>query len=398
MKVSIIGAGFSGLTMAYFLTKKNVQAEIFDEQAQPGGMIRTKFTAQGLVETAANGVWNSELFEELIEDLKLPLAPLKRERRKRYIFRSSPRRWPLSSLETLRAALLFFRHWLFRSVQPREDETIEKWGERVAGEPFVKYLLSPALQGIYAGDVRRMSAELVIGRFFKKQKKHKPHLRGTLSPDRGMGQLIEELTEWLKRRGVQFHLGEKIDDLNGPTVIATSAWQAAAILRRQSPDMAKILDGVDALPLISATLFFQSAPEQARGFGCLFPSDQKFNSLGVLFNTDIFERRGRGRSETWILGGALHPELLGRSDEEVVALILDDRVRLFSRFDRPVETVIQRWPRALPHYTVELKHALERIQLPDQVFLTGNYLGRIGLSRILELNSELAEKIAGGHA
>jgi oxygen-dependent protoporphyrinogen oxidase len=395
MKVSIIGAGFSGLTQAYFLTKKNIQVEIFDEQAQPGGMIQTKVTPQGLVETAANGIWNSPAFEELIQDLQLPLAPRKEERKNRYIFRAGPKRWPLSNTETAKASAKFFRHWLFRSAPPRDDETIEQWGLRVGGRAFTDYMLAPALQGIYAGDVTRMSAELVVGRFFEKNKKRKPNLRGTLSPDRGMGQLMEELTIWLKKRGVQFHLGEKIIELNGPTVIATSAWKAAEILQGQSPELAGILQKVEALPLISATLFFQNAPDRTRGFGCLFPTDQKFNALGVLFNTDIFERRGRGRSETWMLGGALSANLLDKSDDELLSLISDDRVRLFSRFDKPLEVSIQRWPRALPHYTVELKRALATLRLPDGVYLTGNYLGRIGLSRILEFNSELAEKIAG---
>jgi len=395
MKVSIIGAGFSGLTLSYFLIKKNIQVEVFDEQAHPGGMIQTKVTTQGLVETAANGVWNSAAFEELVRDLQLPLAPRKEERKNRFIFRSTPQRWPLSKSETAKAGARFLRHWILRSASPRCEETIEQWGTRVAGQEFTNYMLAPALQGIYAGDAKRMSAELVLGRFFKKNKKKKSNLKGTLSPDRGMGQLMEELTAWLKKRGVQFHLGEKVKGVNGPTVIATSAWKAAEILKETAPELSQKLASVESLPLVSATLFFQKSPNRARGFGCLFPADQKFNSLGALFNTDIFERRGRGRSETSIMGGAVRPEILERTDDELVSLILDDRTRLFSRFDKPIEVAIQRWPRALPHYTVDLKHTLDSIQLPEGIYLTGNYLGRIGLSRILEYNSELAEQIAG---
>ena len=395
MKISIVGAGFSGLTLAYFLTKKNIEVEVFESESQPGGMIATKQLAQGLVETAANGLWNTPQVEELLRDLKIPLAPSKPTRKNRYIFRQYATKWPLSILESITLFLRVFVRWLTRSLKPKPDETIEAWGNRVGGKAFSKYFLAPALQGIYAGDASRMSAEMILDRFFvKKKKAPKPKFKGTVSPDRGMGQLIESLTDWLNRRGVKIHYASGAKIPEGTTVIATSAWEAAQLLKPIAPKAAGALEKVETLPLISATLFFQLPPDVTRGFGCLFPQDQNFHSLGVLFNTDIFERRGRGRSETWILGGAHHPELLQKSDDELVSLILDDRVRLFSQFTKPVNVSIQRWPKALPHYTVDWKNTVAGLELPANVHLTGNYLGRIGLSRILEYNSELAEKMA----
>lgn len=395
MKVRIVGAGFSGLTLAYFLTKKNIEVEIFDSADRVGGLISTQFTPQGLIETAANGVWNSSLFEELIHDVNVPLAVQKPERKKRYIFRRTLKRWPLTIGESAAFVSRFGFRWLTRSLKPEPNETIEMWGERVGGRAFARYLLAPALQGIYAGSAARMSAELILARFFQKKKIKKPQIKGTVAPERGMGQLMQALELWLKERGATFTFSQPVLALSdSPWVLATSAWSAAEILKSAAPEAAEALTKAESLPLISATLFFQQVPERFRGFGCLFPEDEKFHSLGVLFNTDIFEKRGRGHSETWILGGAHHRNLIEKSDEEIVSIILADRVRLFSQFAKPIQVTITRWPKALPHYTVDWKETLANLQIPESIHLTGNYLGHIGLSRILEYNHDLAGKLA----
>ena len=83
------------------------------------------------------------------------------------------------------------------------------------------------------------------------------------------------------------------------------------------------------LSLVTATSFY--APEAARlkGFGCLFPRDQGYRARGVLFNDCIFEGRGPAHAETWIFGGALDPEVVNLSDQELAQLIADERERFF---------------------------------------------------------------------
>jgi len=395
MKVRIVGAGFSGLTLAYFLVKRNVEVEIFEASNRSGGLISTRTTPHGLVESAANGVYNSALFEEMLKDLNVPLAPRKSEIKKRYIFRGSPKRWPLSIIESIVFACRFSFLWLIFQLKPKSSETIQQWGTRVGGEAFAKYLLAPALQGIYAGDVERMSAALILNRFFQpKSRKATPVNSGTVSPEKGMGQMIEALSNWLRVNGVKMFYSQPVLNLDeSPWVIATSGWQAAELLQNKAPSAAANLRKLESLPIVTVTLFFQSAPK-LRGFGCLFPKDQNFTALGVLFNTDVFTGRGLGRSETWILGGAMNPQILQQSDEEILKYTLKDRAQLMAHFEKPLQSTITRWPKALPHYTLEWKEALKNISLPPNIHLTGNYLGRIGLSQILDYNFELAKKLA----
>ena len=48
-----------------------------------------------------------------------------------------------------------------------------------------------------------------------------------------------------------------------------------------------------------------------------------------------------------------------------------------------------RWPEVLPNYGIKLEQALEEAYLPSYLYLHGNYMGGIGLSRLLERASEL---------
>jgi protoporphyrinogen/coproporphyrinogen III oxidase len=413
MKISIVGAGFSGLTLAHFLAERGVDVEIFEKASAVGGLLHTKQEPQGLVETAANGLWNTALVEKLFRDLEINAAERLPQRKNRFIFRGRPKKWPLTVFESIAFAFRFCKNWLLRSLMPEDHETIAEWARRNGGEKFLNFMLAPGLQGIYAGDVSRMSAKLILSRFFDGNKTRPPKSKGTVAPKNGMGELIGKLTESLKERGVRFQTAPRLDPTNGesnetrfnvnsllssasllnPVVLATSAWDAARLLEGSDPLTADAISKIESLPLVSVTLFFDDVPEKYRGFGCLFPRSEKFHALGVLFNTDIFGERAQRRSETWILGGAFHREITSLSDERIGEKIREDRKRLF-KDQEPTGIVVTRWPKALPHYTLEMKEILKHLQPKSGIYLTGNYLGAIGLSRILEFNERLAEKIA----
>jgi oxygen-dependent protoporphyrinogen oxidase len=60
-----------------------------------------------------------------------------------------------------------------------------------------------------------------------------------------------------------------------------------------------------------------------------------------------------------------------------------------------VDYRIHRWKNALPLYDVELEKVLRDLKkLPKDLYLHGNYMGGIGLSKILDRSKELAEEIA----
>ena len=149
------------------------------------------------------------------------------------------------------------------------------------------------------------------------------------------------------------------------------------------------------LSLVTLTSFYGGEAAKLNGFGCLFPRDQGFRARGVLFNNSIFEGRGPTYSETWIFGGALDPNVINLSDEEFSELIAGERKRFYGQNDEPLVLYINRWPHAIPHYSIELEKILTTLPAPPpNVALVGNYLGRIGLAKLIERAAAVAEQIS----
>jgi oxygen-dependent protoporphyrinogen oxidase len=391
-KVTIVGAGFSGLMSAFYLEREGFSVRVIESENRAGGLIRTLKTENGIVETAANGLLASGEIENVFREIGLEPVETRPEARKRFVFRDGEfRRWPLGLRASLKVISFLLKYAIVRSaVRPNDRETVRVWGERVLGQEASRYLLETALQGIYAGDPSRMSAAMILGRFFEKRSEKRGKLRGTIAPREGMGALISALESHLRSRGVEFVFARKFSmsdrDLGHPLVLAVSVKSAAELLGAHVSPL---------LPIVTTTAFFQKTDASSAGFGCLFPPCEKRNALGVLKNDFIFENRSKGlHSETWILGGANQPDIMGLADKEIEAKILNERADVFGLIENPKEIVITRWPSALPHYTLDLKLEVAALPVSENVFLIGNYLGSIGLSQILLLARALPEKLS----
>lgn len=424
--ITIVGGGFSGLVTAYYLTKKGCKVRVLERAPRPGGMIETKITEFGLVETAANAFLNSAALEEMMSDLQLSIEVPQRIARRRYVYRreqtkiiGAPRRWPLTWRGTLQTLKFSFQALGgLKAARPTDRESVRKWSERVLGFEGSRYLAEAAMQGIYAGDPEQLSARLIFGKYLLPRSEKKaesvamPRVKGSVSVSGGMGVFISRLQDKLVEHGVEFQFGvevtpEMVDEMAGRVVIATSAHQASGLLNHRSQRLSQLLARVEMVPLISATVFFKDSDIHSRGFGCLFPPIENRLALGVLKNNFIFyDRVQSGYSETWILGGAMPSrrdaiqKLFDAKDEEIVRLICQERSEIFHLAtklpDDVLDFCITRWPKAIPHYTIELAEIIpEIVQGERGVYLIGNYLGEIGLAKILEQAMRLAHEIVG---
>jgi protoporphyrinogen/coproporphyrinogen III oxidase len=391
-RVTVIGGGFSGLVTAYYLAREGISVTLLEKSERLGGLISTMDTTHGPVESAASGIRSSARLEELCRDLDLPLVGARRESRARYLFRDTPRQWPLGPLESARFAGRVSSAALTGRFRPRPEETIDDWGKRVLGGPATHFIVSAALQGIYAGDPLQLSASLILG---KKERPRRGVRRGLVAPPVGMSQLTDALERRLTALDVDIRTGVTADGAaEPPFVVCTAAHHAAAILRNHAPETSAALDSIEMLPLLRITAFYPSEENTVGGFGVLFPRQQGVRALGVLFNTNIFHGRGAMHSESWIYGGAVDRDVVDLDDHQLREILARDRERLYGRHVDPVASYPQRWPRALPHYDLRLESLLSSgLRLPDGVFLAGNYLSGIGLPMLLERGHRVASDI-----
>jgi oxygen-dependent protoporphyrinogen oxidase len=397
MQVKVVGAGFSGLVTAYYLVKAGCAVQVVEKNSRPGGLIRTIETKNGPVETAANGIRNSVRLEHMCADIGVPLIPTRREARARFIYRGRPKRFPLSASEVLRLSLRFAAS--ATNLRPRPFESIAVWGRRVVGEAATDYFLAPALGGIYAGDPERLSASLIFGRavlpaHLQTTRPMRPKLRGTVAPPRGMQQLIDGLRQYLENAGVEFTFNRSVQIEPGePAIVCTSAPAAAECLTTVAPQLSESLRQIEMMPVVTVTCQYEPAAAKLKGFGCLFPRGEGFRARGVLFNECIFEGRGPAHSETWIFGGALDPNIVDLTDSQLIELIEGERQKLYGEHREPIGVHITSWPEALPHYSIELERILTQLPAPPaNVGTVGNYLGRIGLAKLVERAAFVAGK------
>ncbi|MBK9039858.1 MAG: FAD-dependent oxidoreductase [Bdellovibrionales bacterium] len=400
-KVVVIGGGISGLTAALGLVEAGFSVKLYEEKDAVGGLIGTYRSEFGISESAANGILNSRIVENLCQRLGVPLVGTLPSARSRYVYvGNKARRWPFSLIESFSflSKLLWYRIRGKDRIAPTSGETVTGWLTRWFGPWVDEKLLGPALLGIYASRSRELSASLVLGPLFGRPKHPKPSLRGTVAPLGGMGALIRALEERTRALGVEIFTGstyrwELWEDGKTPHVLATSAAQAARITKAVFPVLSKGLEQIRMVPVISATLFFSKGDTALKGFGCLFSESERANSLGVLIPTCIFPGRSSVSSETWILGGAVKPEAIELSEAEILKKILEDRARLFGRRSQPLSQNIFIWKEALPIYDLYLESFLSELHLPASLFLTGNYLGKIGIAGLIEKSLNISNEI-----
>jgi oxygen-dependent protoporphyrinogen oxidase len=210
-----------------------------------------------------------------------------------------------------------------------------------------------------------------------------------------MQQLIDALAAHLRTRDVSIQLNTPAR-LNGarPAVICTSARDAAECLRDAAPAASRALSTIDMLPLVRITAFYPDEEAPRGGRGILFPRGGEVRALGVLFNRNVFPHRPGQHCESWIYGGAADRAIVSLPDEELGAVMDRDRQVLCGRPVAPTARLVHRWSAALPHYDLQLESVRAGgLDLPEGIFLVGNYMGGIGVSTLLEQAAAVAARV-----
>ncbi|TAK18771.1 MAG: FAD-dependent oxidoreductase [Acidobacteria bacterium] len=386
--VLVVGAGLSGLSAAWHLVRRGAAVHVVCADAEPGGLIRTRRTPLGLVETGANSLVLTERARQFCGEIGVALCEPRRESARRYVYRDGrPRRFPLTVGESIGGVMSFVGAMVSRSTRARDGESVAAWGHRVVGRAVTDRLLAPVLQGVYAAPADRLSARAVLG-------SRRGRKGGIGAPATGMGEIIERLSDRLSEKGVRIEYGVTLDRVTPSerAIICTAAPAAAGLLAPHAPELAAAVGRIDVGPALTVTAFFERAATDLRGFGVLFPRGAGINALGVLFNDDIFPGRSSMRSETWILGAS---PAANDSDEAILAsCVLPDRERLMGSAARPVACHVTRWPQGIPVYDDAVLAAGALVgSVPAWLGVAGNYLGRIGAAALIEVSEEAATRV-----
>lgn len=425
-QVTVVGAGISGLLLAYDLDRRGFEVTLIDAASHVGGLIRTQHTENGIVETAAHSFLASPRVRELCSELGVDLVPVNQQARARYVWRSGRmNRFPLRPWEVLVVVARALMALAPRTTPP-EQLTLDQWARRFLGNAATDYLLNPFLRGIYAARPSELAvasafpsltvpqghslASLWIARNITKRvpkaltvgARYGKGPRPMMAPKSGMGALVDALEARLRSRlGGRFRLSEKIDTLpvgagkDFNIALCVPAAEAARLLESEAPDLSRQLKAVKYTPLITATVFAKTtafANGAPRGVGVLVPEKERDRKcLGILFNSSAFPNRTRGESVqsfTMMLGGTSRPEVLDLSNDELRDVITSEMKAVLKMKGDAEAIHITRWPRAIPVYGPNLQSLFKNAETgwcaePGRMIF-GNYAGQVSMRGLIE--------------
>ena len=448
-KVVVVGAGITGLTVAYRLLKSegNFEIVVLEGEKQTGGkLITSRFAGLLLDEGAdaflARAPWAKDLFDE-IGISKEFVSPSSR----------SASIWANGSLEplpspnvlgipldhdSLPSKLLNSGDALkikqggkpSEAVPEGTDISIGSLVRDCVGNSVFELFVDPLLGGINAGVVDDMSCETMAPQLLEAAR-HEEGLIAALretqqnsdsdSPvfythPNGMGHIVEKLTEQvsesirkdsnvisINRTNQQWVLetnaGSEIADA---VVLATSAQNAAKLLTSVSPTTSSRLSDIEHASVSLVSFAFNNSdiniPKDQSGF--LVPRSTGMLMTACSFSGNKWAHLNDG-SQTLIrvssgrIDDQRHDTL---SDEELVKHLIDDLAVTLGLDSQPLEFRVTRWPKALAQFKIGHLQRMEGTidLLADEapgVFISGSYHFGVGIPASVRSGNEAAVSV-----
>jgi oxygen-dependent protoporphyrinogen oxidase len=439
-KITIIGAGLSGLATGWKLAHDGADVTIIERSESTGGVIRSERVDGFLCEAAPNSMLvKSRTAEAFLYDLGLrdeivdsnPVAD------KRFLVKKGrvlP--LPMSLMGGVKTPLYSLRAKFRLLAEPfirksgLQDESVASFVTRRMGREFLDYGIASLVSGIYAGDPEKLSIRYAFPKVWNLEDSHGSLIGGAIKLGRerkktgeipyknrmiafrdGIQTLTRRLTDTSQARivtGAQITAIERVDDrwtvrwrcAQGDKEISSNALIASVgePELHNLPWPKEIADRIAAVPRLVyppvTTLVLGFRREQVAhaldGFGMLVPLRESRRILGAIFSSTIFpDRAPDGHVSLMIfMGGATMPEAAKSSLDEAVSLACGELADLLGVNGEPVFARSVYWPRAIPQYNVghgDFVAALESIERDlSGLAFCANYRGGPGLSDCLD--------------
>ncbi|HWN43318.1 MAG TPA: protoporphyrinogen oxidase, partial [Thermoanaerobaculia bacterium] len=382
----VVGAGISGLTTAFHLTRGGQRVAVLEASPRVGGSLETRTDGPWRFELGPNTVLEShESVTRLIREAgldgeKVTASPTAK---RRYLWKggqlhplpSGPLGFIRTPLFPASAKLRLLREpWISKGDA---EESIAAFVRRRLGQAFLDYAVGPFVSGVYAGDPERLSVRHAVPKIADLEREHGSLIRGALAKRdagprgamisfrEGLEQLPRELARQIGdvrtgvacRRIVRSGEGFRAETDSGPVearrvVLSVPADVAARLLAREG--LAEI--PYAPVSLVSTGWRREDVAHPLDGFGFLAPRKEGLRVLGVLFPSEIFPGRAPASHVvlTAFAGGRTDPEVATWDDDRLMSEVLGELRRTLGVRGEPVISTVRRWPRAIPQY--ELGH------------------------------------------
>lgn len=447
--IIIMGAGLTGLTMAFYLKKAGINFKIVEKASRTGGVIQTISENGFVYETGPNtGVVSHPELAELFEDLagKCTLETADPNAKRRLIWKN--RMWhaiPSGLLSAINTPLftLYDKFRIlgepFRPKGTNPDETLAELVKRRLGQSFLDYAVDPFISGVYAGDPNKLITRHALPKLWKleqeygsfvggsikkaklpKSERDKKATREVFSAKGGLSRLTEAMTEAIGMENIilnvqgvmakpadqgfqlQITTPDKMMMIKTNHLVTTCGGYAlSGLLPFLSKEETAPFNELEYAAVTQVLLGFKQWKGMSlKAFGGLVPSKEKKNILGILFTSSFFENRApkEGAVLSVFMGGIKRPDISKMNDQEIQSLLDKELPHMLGdRNLNPDMIRICRYPKAIPQYGINTGSRYEMIDHLQQKYpgliLAGNIRDGIGMADRVKQGRIIAEEL-----
>ena len=446
--VIIIGAGLTGLTVAFYLQKAGKKVLLLEKSDRTGGVIHTINENGFVYETGPNtGVIGTpeivQLFDDLKDDIKLEIANAKAKYR--WIWKSG--KWnalpsgPISAIATPLFSLKDKFRILaepFREPGNNPDESVADLVLRRMGKSYLDYAVDPFISGVYAGDPHKLITKHALPKLYnleqnygsfikgaaKKKKEPKTEIEKRVSREvfsvyGGLKNLTDALTSKIGQDHIVLNASET--EINPHE----DAYRVKFVTNNETQEIItrKVITTIDAdhlpslLPFLPVNEMKQITNlnyakvvqfiaayknwngKELKAFGGLVPSKEKRDVLGILFTSSLFENRAPkgGAILSVFMGGINKPEIIEMTDDEIKKIALKEIKETLKTEQQADLMKIFRYQKAIPQYELSSGKRFESIEKIETQYpgliLAGNIRDGIGMADRVKQAKQIADKL-----
>lgn len=440
--VVIIGGGISGLSAAHYLAKRGIGIDIVERERSVGGSCKSILKDEKYILEFGPHYFRSsdKALMKLARELSIePLSTASKiNPNRRYIYGkkglfkvpTSASKLFTSSPLSVRGKARLLREPFIRS-RSGESESVASFAIRRFGRIAYERVIAPIFAARFAGDpdqleIRSTAPNLVDietenGSILKRFSEALPRIPddGLMSFKWGMGTLTARLEEGMRQRIMSGVAADRIlmgDDgrfvvpidvsareiTADAVILAVSAPEAARMLMEIEPEIVTPLMGISYASLVVAHVAYKkdSLPRDFSGIGFVASKRSNLRMLGLINSSGCFAGKCREPSEVLysvLYGGAMDPDFIDKDEDEIRSIVASDMeasLGIKAQFDF---ISIQRWPEAIPQYTMGHKKRIASIKkhlknIPG-IFLAGNYFSGISVSDAIAHSRNIVDDV-----
>lgn len=449
-KITVIGAGISGLTTAYLLSKKGFDVTIIEKNDAVGGSIESVIENGFLFDRGPNSALETTpVIGKLIRELELDheLLYASKQANKRYILRDNIlHALPMSPPGLIKTKLFSGKAKLRLMAEPfigrSKDgyyQSLAEFVKRRLGQEFLDYAINPFVAGVYAGRPEDLSVKSAFPKLYALEEKYGGLIIGTIRSIRerkkraevakqsakmlsfksGMIALPKAIEKYFGRNvllssevisvdknesgySVSYQQNGMINKIDCSAVLsAIPAYTASSIFTKYDKDFKTHADAIYYPPVLVYYLVYDRKviKQDLDGFGFLIPAKENKSFLGALWSSVIFtDRTDENKAAfTLFVGGSRNPEFVKLERTSLLTKVRKEFEVLMGITADPIFNAERFWEKAIPQYNlgyIEHERFFDDFEKRNSgLFISGNFRGGISVGDCIKNADLVCDKI-----